>query len=77
MTSVRDAVTTSRSCTRHDRSFEGDDERLRPARIERLRVELVTHALVNQATIIAAREQVHLPGDPDGIDEGVLNVAGF
>jgi subtilisin len=30
-----------------------------------------------RAMIIAAREQVHLPGDPDGIDEGVLNVSGF
>lgn len=29
------------------------------------------------AMIIAARERVHLPGDPDGIDEGVLNVSGF
>jgi subtilisin family serine protease len=30
-----------------------------------------------QAAIMAAREQVHLPGDPDGIDEGILNVASF
>jgi subtilisin len=30
-----------------------------------------------QAMIVAAREQVHLPGDPDGIDEGVLNVSTF
>ena len=30
-----------------------------------------------KAMILAAREQVHLAGDPDGIDEGVLNVASF
>jgi subtilisin len=30
-----------------------------------------------KAMILAAREQVHLPGDPDGIDEGVLNVSTF
>jgi len=30
-----------------------------------------------QAAIIAAREQVALPGDSDGIGEGVLNVSSF
>lgn len=30
-----------------------------------------------QAAIIAARELVALPGDPDGINEGVLNVSSF
>ena len=33
-------------------------------------------AAVKQA-ILAARQGGSLPGDPDGIDEGVLNVAGF
>ena len=30
-----------------------------------------------RSALLAARQQVALPGDPDGINEGVVNVAGF
>ena len=30
-----------------------------------------------RSALLAAREQYAMPGDPDGINEGVLNVAGF
>jgi subtilisin len=42
---------------------------------------LATHRTASPAAVrdalLAAREQYAMPGDPDGINEGVLNVAGF